>query len=187
MEPIGILGCLVRPLFSALGRLRKVDCGSVSAVVIPRHAGKSTFINSVSSKEYLLLDLEENVRLEMTDAEKEKLQHLVGNSSYNLHYFPICREYLKRIRENHKHKKLVVVCSDLELVKYLRIKKVFCYVPSNGLSERIKMGLSDADKPIYEQSRMELLINVKNEMTAFNDFATLAQLIVAKYKLSQKL
>ena len=125
MEPVSILGCLARPLLSAVGKLRKVDCGSVNAVVLPRYSGKSTFINSVSSKDYLLLDLESNIQLELSEAERQKLQSLVGNSSYNLHWFPIARDYLKKIRENHKHKRLIVFCSDLELVKYLGIKNVF--------------------------------------------------------------
>lgn len=188
MEPVSILGCLARPLFSVLGKLKKVDCGSVNAVVLPRCAGKSTFINSVSSKDYLLLDIEENLKLELSEAERSKLQSLVGNSSYNLHYFPLARDYLKKIRENHKHKRLVIFCSDLELVKYLGIKNVFTYVPSNGLSERIKMGLEEEQRAVYEQSRMELLIHAKDKaLTAYNDFTALAQMISAQFKLAQKL
>ena len=164
-----------------------VKCGQMIAIVIPRFSGKSTFINSVNSTNYLLLDLEENVTLEMTDAERAKLGGLVGNASYNLHYFPICRDYLKKIRDNHKNKAILVFCSDMELVKYLGIPKVYAYAPSNQLSERIKTNLPEAERAKYDQSRLELLIHNKEKMISFNDFNTLTQSVINKFHLTMKL
>ena len=185
---INRLCCLCSPVARCFRSLKSgVKCGQMIAIVIPRFSGKSQFINSVNSTNYLLLDLEENVTLEMTEVERTKLQGLIGNASYNLHYFPICRDYLKKIRDNHKNKAILVFCSDMELVKYLGISKIYAYAPSNQLSERIKADLPEADRAKYEQSRLELLIHNKEKMFSFNDFNQLTQSIINKFKLTMKL
>jgi hypothetical protein len=188
MESVSAIACLFRPLLNFLGKAKNINCGSLTAIIIPRFSGKSTLISSVVSRTHLLLDIEENVKLELTEQEKVKLNSLVGNSSFNLHYYPIVRDYILKVRNNHKHKKIVIVCSDIELVKYLNIKNHFCYVPSNSLTENIKTNLADTEKTIYEQSRLDLLVNVnQKDITSYSDFATLANMIIGKFKLAQKL
>lgn len=179
--------CLIRPLLSGIGSLlKKATCNRVVAVVLPRHCGKSTFINSISVGDTLLLDIEENVQLEMSEAERSKLQNLSGNASYNLHYFPICRDYLNKVKTNHKFKKIIVLCSDLELCKYLGISAVFTFVPSNSLARTLSDAFPEDKKARFEESRLSLLLGTKKIFT-FNGFDDLNKMIIERFKLQQKL
>lgn len=179
--------CLVRPVLNALGSLlKKMTCNSVVAVVLPRHCGKSSFINSITAKDSLLLDIEENVQLEMSEGERTKLQTLSGNASYNLHYFPICRDYLNKVKKNHKFKKIIVLCSDLELCRYLGISAVFTFVPSNSLAKTLGEAFPEDQKARFEESRLSLLLGTKKIYT-FNGFDDLHKMIIQRFKLQQKL
>lgn len=187
MESLSTLLCFLRPIYSILTKIR-CNSGSLSAIVIPRFSGKSTFVSTVCSKEYLLLDIESNIQLSLTEEEKSRLNSLVGNSSFNLHFYPLAKAYLTNIQQNHKNRKIIVVSSDLELVKYLGIKYILAYVPTNTLGDAVKANLSEEQKAIYEQSRIDLLINIKQkDISSFTDFQSLTQMIMNKYKLSQKL
>jgi hypothetical protein len=188
MEPVSTLACLVKPVLTLLKKLVNINCGSISAVVIPRHAGKSSFVSTVSSKEFILLDVEENIKMNLSPEENLRLNSLVGNSSWALHYYPIVRDYVIKTQNNHKNKKIVILCSDLELIKYLNIKNVLSFVPSNTLSENIKNSLDEATKLVYEASRMDILINTDvKKITSYADFGQLSNALISKFKLQQRL
>lgn len=187
MESLSSLLCFLKPL---LNILKKVRCPSTKlhGICIPRYAGKSTFCANVSSNSYLILDLENNLRLSLTPEELVRIDTLVGNSSFNIHYFPLALKYVKEIQKNHQNKELIIICSDIDLIKYLNIKNIYCYIPSNHLGDIIKSNLSDKEREVYEASRINLLMNVKQKYTSsFSDFGALANLLNTKFKLSQKL
>lgn len=179
--------CLVRPLLSGVVKLISgATCNKVVAVVVPRYCGKSHFVNSISADSTLLLDLEENITLQLSADEKEKLQSLVGNSSYNLHYFPICKKYLEETKKNHKFKRIVIFVSDLSLVKYLGIKEVHTFIPSNTLTRTLGDTLTEDKKSKLEESRLALLLATK-KINTFSDFGELSKALIDKFKLQQKL
>lgn len=187
MESLSTLLCFLRPIYSILTTI-KCNSGSLTAIIIPRFCGKSTLISSLASKEYLLLDIEQNLKLSLSPEEQLRLNTLVNDSSWSLHYYPLARKYLHEIQQNHKNRKIIVVCSDLELVKYLQIKTIVAYLPNGSLGDAIKSNLTEEQKLIYENSRIDLLINVKQKLvSSYTDFQSLTQMVINKFKLSQKL
>lgn len=181
--------CLVRPALTVLSKIFKsIKCHQVVAIVSHHKAGKSHFINNVQSKDWLLLDLEENVKMNMTDAEKDHLNKFVGNSSFNVHYYPKCAQYLQQVEANHKNKSIIVFCSDLDLVKYLKIKTVYSFAPSNNLSEMIKNNITDEEEiKRYNENRLNVILNAGSKLITFNSFDEFASKIINKFKLQQKL
>ena len=127
--------CIILPLVKGFyNMLKKVKCAGISGVCAPHHSGKSHFINSVVSKKYALLDLEENVRLLMSAEEKAILNNMSESSSKELHYFPLCKKYLEQIKKDHRGKKLIVFSSNYDLLVYCGIVDILTYVPNNSLS-----------------------------------------------------
>ncbi len=183
------LSCVIGPAFGVFKFLfKRIKCPQIVAVCVPRFSGKSTFINSVSSNEYLLLDLEANVKLVMTDEERNQLQSLQGNPSYDLHYKPIAKKYLDRIREEHKGKSILIFVSSLELAEYCGIKKVFTYVPSQTLSDQIKTQLNGENQRIFETCKNQLMCQLKpKQLNTFDTFLNLASQLKDKFKLVSKL
>lgn len=182
---ICILGPLVKGLITAI---KKIKCSGDVAICAPHNSGKSYFINSVSSKNYALLDLEENVALHLTEQEKQLLNSLNNdNSSRNLHYFPLCKKYLLDIKKNHKGKKLIVFSSNYELLEYCNLKNIISFIPSNVLAENIKLNLNEEKKKEFENNRVELMLKAGNKMISFNNFDDMGNFIINKFKLQRKL
>lgn len=189
MVGIEALSCLVGPVIGLVKLVfKKSKCPQIVAVCVPRFSGKSTFINSVSSNDYLLLDLEANVKLVMTDEEKTQLQSLQGNPSYDLHYKPIAKKYLDKIREEHKGKSIIVFVSSLELCKYCGIKKVHTFIPSQSLTEQIKGQANGENQRAFEACRNQLLCQLKpKQLNTYDTFLNLAQQLKDKFNLVSKL
>lgn len=183
------LVCLIRPVLSVLSKfIKSIRCHQLVAIVSHHKAGKSHFINSIQSKDWLILDLEENVKMNLTENEKVHLNKFIGNSSFNIHYYPKCREYLDDVEKNHKNKNIIVFCSDYDLVKYLKIKTVYCFAPSNNLSEMIKNNIQDEDElKNYNENRLKVILDAGSKLITFNSFDEFSQKLISKFKLQQKL
>ncbi len=182
-----ILSCFIAPLVKmAIEGIKKIKCQGDVAICAPHNSGKSFFINNVSSKKFALLDLEENVALHLSKEEKELLGALDNNSSKNLHYFPLCKKYLQEIKKNHKGRNLIIFSSNFELLEYCGLKKIYSFVPSNSLTENIKLNLNEEQKKIFESSRIDLMLKAK-DITSFNSFDDFNKSLINKYKLQAKL
>lgn len=182
--------CIVAPLAHILFKLfKKVKCGGpMVGICAPHYSGKSYFINSVNSKKYALLDLEANIDLHMTADERNLLKNLNSeNSSRNLHYFPIAKRYLDEIKKNHKGKKILVFSSNYELLEYCGIKYILSYVPSNSLSDNIKLNLDEQAKMIFDSNRVDLMLKAGKKLISYNNFDDFNKDIINKFKLQIKL
>lgn len=183
------LTCVVSPVLFLMGKMCKnIKCPKVVAVVVPRFGGKSTFIQSVSSNNYLLLDLEENVKMMMTDSEKSQIESLQGSNSFNLHYYPLVKKYLKSIVLDHPNKNIVVFVSSLDLAKYCEIKTINAFVPSSNLCDTIKAGLSGEAQKLFDTSKNDLLVKLKpKQLNVYDSWLKLGELLSDKFDLTSKL
>jgi hypothetical protein len=183
------LGCLISPVILILSKLFKnVKCPQVVAVVVPRFGGKSNFIQSVSSNDYLLLDLEENVKMMMSDNEKAQLESLQGSNSFNLHYFPLVNKYLKSVIADHPNKNILVFVSSLDLAKYCGIKTIQAFVPSSSLCDSIKGSLAGDVQRLFDASKNDLLVKLKpKQLNVYNSWTQLNELISDKFHLTSRL
>lgn len=184
----GILSCFLAPLAKLIwSGIKKIKCPQDVAIVAPHYSGKSFFVNSVSSKKFALLDLEENVRLHLSKEEKELLASLNNNSSYNLHYFPVVKKYLQQIKKDHKGKNLIIFSSNYELLEFCGIKNIMSFVPSNELSNNIKLTLDEDKKKQFDSSRVDLMLKAGDNLISFNSFDDFGKQIINKFKLQAKL
>lgn len=183
------LACIATPILLGLSKIFKsVKCNHLVAVVVPRFGGKSSFIQSVSSNNYLLLDLEENVKMMMSDNERLQLESLQGSNSFNLHYFPLVNKYLKDIVENHPNKNILVFVSSLDLAKYCKIKTVNAFVPSSNLCDSIKAGLTGELQKLFDASKNDLLVRLKpKQLNVYNSWEQLSELLSDRFGLTSKL
>jgi predicted lipase len=181
--------CLVRPILGVLSKIFKsIKCHQLVAIVSHHKSGKSHFINSVQSKDWLILDLEENVKINLNDGERDHLNKFNGNTSFSVHYYPLCKKYLDSVEANHKGRNIIVFCSDLDLVKYLKIKQVYSFAPSNNLSEMIRNNITDEnDQKKYDENRLTTILNAGAKLITFNSFDDFSNKLITKFKLQQKL
>jgi hypothetical protein len=182
------LACLVGPVIALLKAFGKVKCPHMAGVVIPRYAGKTTFTQSITSNDYLILDLEENVKMMMSENEKAQLLSLQGSPSFNLHYYPLCLKYLDEIRANHKGKSIIVFLSSLELAQYCKIKTLHTYIPCSKLCDEIKARLGQDAQKVFETCKNDLLVKLKpKQLNVYSSFEQLTDFLCAKFKLVSKL
>lgn len=183
--------CLVRPLLMGLKAIfKKVDCGKIEAVVAPRFSGKSHLVSQAIGKKYKLLDLEENIKLHLTADEKQMLSSFESsNASYNLHYYPLVKKYLIELRKNWKHQNLLIFSSDYELLKYCGMSdsQINVFIPSNSLATAITSNLNEHDQRLFDSSRTELMLKGSDKVVSYSSFDDMNKLIIAKWKLQNKL
>jgi hypothetical protein len=143
MDPASQVGCLAFNLFSLIvNKIRGISCNNVVAVVLPNHAGKTELTRRLQSDKYHLLDIENQVALTLTPTEREQLKDM--NSS-RLFYYPKCKKYLDEVKLNFKHEAIIVLCSNVALCKYLKIKKVFSFIPNNEFLGQMAERTEDAE------------------------------------------
>ncbi len=193
-EPISgsTLMCILTGGVSLLYRACKsVKCGNIKCIVIPTKCGKSTLIGNLTDFNFKILDLEENALLSLSQEERDKLNQMKGNSSFNLHYYPLVKKYLDNIKENFKHNNLLIFCSDIELAKYCGItkKNIYSFVPSNRLTNEILnrvVSQNTTEKQIFESSRLNVLLKNIN-LKSYDSYDELKNLVMNKFKLKSKL
>lgn len=178
-----IVLCAVPLIAKYIKRKRAQKKDKISAVVIPRYCGKSSFINEVSSEKYLLFDLEANVNFKMTDNERNQLESMKANSSYRLHYYPICKKYFEEVKINHKDKNIIIFCSDVDLVHYCGINNIHAFVPSSKFCKDVKALMnSDECRSLFESNKLEILTKIKQKyLHVYDSFSGLHEGIFKLY------
>lgn len=183
--------CLIKPLIVIITTLyKKINCSKLYGVTIPKHSGKSYLVSMCLGNDTELLDIEANVSLSLTEAEKETLKSFESsNSSYNLQYYPLCRKYLEQVRKDFKNKNIIVFSSNYDLLVYCGVAKsnIKTYVPSNDLSNNIRQNLNEHDKKIFDSSRIELMLKGAKKLISYHSFDDMNKDIIHKFKLSIKL
>lgn len=184
--------CLLKPFFILGAKaLMKVKCPSgMVGVCAPRHAGKSTLIHSTESTEWELVDLEELVKLSLTEQEKKTLESLNGQNvkAYSLHYKPLAKKYLQQLKKQHKGKRFLVFASDIETLKYCGIATIHSWVPSNSLARTITEHLNEEEARIFSSSRIDIMLNAsKKLLSSFNSFDDYVKDVANKFNLQMRL
>lgn len=180
--------CVLRPVLLALSKMFKgIVCNRIVGLAIPAKAGKSVLSDNISTHEnWLILDVERLIELSMTKEEAERLSHIKGTSSYQIHAYPMYKKYYLDILKSHKNRNIIVMASDLRLLDYLGIKKTYTFVPNNKLADAISKTLDEDNCKLFNDTRLDLLANTKNYIT-YEGFDKLGELLVEKFKLRTKL
>jgi hypothetical protein len=158
-------------------------------IILPHSCGKSTFIKSVQSDVWTLLDLESNAAMSLTPDMQARIVQLRGDPSFNLTWYPLVKEYLAGVKKAFKKKNLLLFVSDPELAAYLKIdckKDVVSLVPSNSMAHQISGKLSAEDRAVFEDGRMQLLLKHFN-LQSFNSWAELSEILRDLYDIKVKL
>jgi hypothetical protein len=190
MDPISTGLCCLSGAFTMFRILRKVKCNSglIKVVILPHSCGKSTFIRSVSSDVFTLLDLESNVAMSLEPAMQNKIVQLRGDPSFNLTWYPLVKTYLDGVKKAFKKKNLLLFISDPELATYLKIDKkdILSLIPSNAMANQISGKLSPEDRAVFEDGRMQLLLKHYN-LQSFNSWAELSEILRDLFDIKVKL
>lgn len=183
--------CIISGILSLLSRI-KCKWTRVSAIVAPKRSGKTELIKQLEHKDFILLDLESCIRLEMSNDELSKLSQLEKNfeeTSYNAFYYPVCKRYLNKIKKDFKRKSIIVFSSDANLIQYLGISNVLYLSPSNKLFTSIleKVGNDENTKRLLQKSRDSIVSKAGTKLQAFQSYEHLMDMVVDKFGLKPKL
>jgi len=189
-DPLTQAACCLSMSFTLFKALRRVRCnqGLIKVVILPHHCGKSSFIKSVQSDVWQLLDLESNTAMSLSSELQQKIVGLRNDPSFNLTWYPLVKEYLSGVKKSFKKKNLLLFISDPELAKYIKIDKkdIISLVPSNKMAQEIAAKLSPEDRAVFEDNRMTLLLKHFN-LTSFNSWNELSEILRDLYDIKQKL
>lgn len=179
--------CVVRPIILGLSKVFKnIVCSRIVGLAIPAKAGKTVLSDAISTNEWLILDVERLIELAMTKEESDRLVHIKGTASYQIHAYPIYRRYYVDLLKAHKGRNIIVMASDLKLLAYLGIKKTYTFVPDNKLADAVMKSMDEEASKLFVDTRLELLANTRDYIT-YRGFDDLRDLVVDKFKLQTKL
>lgn len=183
--------CLLSPLVALLSKV-KCRFSRVNGIVIPRKSGKTHLAKVLEKKNYIILDIENSVKLHISNDELRKLEELQNShetQSYNNYYFPICRKFFNQLQKDFKHKSFLVLSSDPELLKYLGVKNILYLTPSNKLYNQIiqNMSLDEVGKRLLQASRDTIIQSSGKHLTAYDTFENLIQIVSNKFGLHYKI
>ena len=166
------------------------------AVVIPRRCGKTSLVRELEStnKDVLLVDLDECVRASIRPQEVTKLDKMVESgdeSTHRLAYYGHCRDVYEDIKKrwlSKKTRRLIVLCSDIELAKDLfKVESIFVCIPSHSLFENVKKHADDIVDAV-ERSRISLISQLdKSHYTVYSSFEQLQAFIRDTFGLGNRL
>jgi len=177
------------------GCLSKLTCGKVKhirAVVIPNKGGKSTLLNSLNeqSSRYHFIDVESesksflDSKIGPSILEYKNKQDWASLSHLMLQYIPDWINTLKNVR----NKKLVLVCSSLQLAEACGANIIWVLCPSKNLGKEVLNSLNnEADKNQFVNSVEQLYRDCSPQnVSVYNSWAELASLFKAIFNVQLK-
>lgn len=174
-----IVCSLFKFLPNIINFLRGIRCrSSLNGLVLP--LGKSQLVKNLQAhqKDMKLIDLEEQVKLEISKEENDKLQELKSRGeiqTYSQKFKVLSKTYVESLRKNFPKEKFILVASDMDILVYCGVKKrnIVSFVPSNMFWKQISESIEDGSlKAVYETARQNLIINNKS----LNVFSTFEEL-----------
>lgn len=153
-------------------------CGKIQGVVVPKAFGSTYTASNMSVRNGLVVDLKSAVNLTIDAQTQERLDKCKseGNeTTYNSIYYPLCRHYVDKLtKEDFKNKNIVFLCDDHLLLKYVGIRKIHYFCPSQSfLNKVIENQENDNIKEMVRKSVNNILIDKGNKATIFNSFSEL--------------
>lgn len=187
---------VVCSLFSIVPKVLKfisnINCDRMVGVVIPKACGKTTITSRFYVDENtVLLDLEEAVRLSLTNEQLVKLDDLKKKgeiTSFNSLFYVACRDYVKGQKKAFKDKRYIMFSSDKKLLEYVGCRSIIVLAPSDAFFQKILNAVDAGAKEVCQKNRMEILLNQgKKALFVYNDFTELASILAQKLALKHKL
>jgi len=162
-------------------RKNKLHKARLSALIMCKHTGKSTLKKELDShsSDLIIVDVGESVQPEKGTNEK-------------LDYLHKANTYVKRLLEEFKGKKFLLLCESVEEAEHIGVEKesIFLCVPSNILFSTLIKELGSDDKELkinMEKSRMNLVRDCqKDQLNIFNTFDELKAVLKSAYKLENQ-
>lgn len=192
METVSCLfGMGLKFLFN---RLQKINCIDFVGVAVHSQGGKSTLAKSLQATRdnALILDLEENVKISLTEEKSRQLQAYKNNmelSTYNSLFYIYAKEFVETLRKNYPKRRIILLSSDPELLKYcVKNIKILACITSNELFTKILNNQTNEEiKKLIEQTRTNLMTTNYRKAFIYNNFDDLTRFICEKLDLKNKL
>jgi hypothetical protein len=182
--------CLLTPL---IGLLSKIKCRFIRyhGIVIPKKSGKTHLSKVLEKKDWILLDIENSVKLHLSADEQNKLNVLQDageKQSYDSFYYPLCKNHFESLKKDFKKKSIIVLSSDAELLKYLNISNILHLAPSNKLFTDILNKEHDPNlKKLIQASRDMIIQSSGKKLKAYDSVENLIQIVSSRFSLNYKL
>ena len=183
------IGCL----FSGLVKLVKslyehYTCNKVEAIILL--TGKTSLCKQVQAKDQnsLVCDWEEHLRMQVSAEDAKRISDLESRGeSASLIIYPLTKKALAELRQNFRFRRIILVSSDLAMMKYLGIKPKLILTPSSEFYSIIQSRITDPqEKTILDRLRTDILVASKNPVP-FNSWEALTDIACNTLKLIRKL
>lgn len=117
--------------------------GWVSCIIMPKSSGKSKLTESLSGTsssgaDYLIIDLESVL--------KDTADYHQNINNKMVVYYPKCKEYLQRVKQNFPKRRLLVITTEPDLADYLEITDTVVYSPTLAYHDTLAKQITDGEK-----------------------------------------
>jgi hypothetical protein len=112
----------------------------------------------------------------------------IEKNDLRINYFPRARPLLKRVKEDHPNKRIVVVSCDAELLRYLRVKRVVGVLPSASMAQNVLRDIVGAGFDLLEKCRLTQSLSIpKDKQIIVENWADITKAVKDIYKLKETL
>lgn len=119
--------CLVSGILSLVVRLlSSVSCNfrQLKGIVLPKGSGKTYLTAKLDSKAYVVVDIDDLgvIGLSPDELKKYEVANAENNqNSANIIIFPKAKSYVVNLQKQFENKKLIIISSNRELLKYVGV------------------------------------------------------------------
>lgn len=185
--------CLTGGIVFFLRKLLRIRLKSVSAVLIPSGCGKTSILKYLEApKDTIMIDLDATSLLSISEEQERRLKRFKDNNesqSYKQEIMIICRDYVKKLKRDFLKKKIILISSSYDILKYLGLSSedINVYCPNNQLFTEICETNKERSKEMSD-NRTEILLQAgKNIRGIYASYNELYNLLIRDFGLKNKL
>lgn len=174
-------GIVSLALLGLINMVKSMRAHKMCGIVVP--IGKTMMCSKLSDDSCYIIDLDAYLSENHKEFEKYKHDH----SQFVLQMYGIAKNYVKHIAADFRNKKIVLCSSSYDLLVQLgvREKRIWCFVPSQELVE--KLPASEEDKKNLERSKYYIATHTVRKYYVINEFKDMYEKVRQKLRLRHTL
>jgi hypothetical protein len=162
-------------------------CNTVESIILL--TGKTSLVKQLQARDgSLVCDWEEHLRMQVSAEDAKRITDLESRGeSASLILYPLAKKALTDLKKDFRFKRIILVSSDLNMMKYLGIKPTLILTPSSDFYSIIQSRIDDPqEKTVLDRLRTDILVASKNPIP-FNNWEALTDIVCNSLKLVRKL
>lgn len=172
--------------------IKSIDLIHNIGLVLGPGTGKSKLIENLKYNDnYYFLDIDQHISLEDEKLHNsyESINNIMDQQVRNLFQLgkTIYDDSIEILNSSqHSVKFVIILSSDYRLLKYLGIKKIFYFLPSQNLINQIKKENPNFNDEMYQKVKIDMYNRKENKINIYDSFSDLNTQVINLFNVQLK-